>query len=542
MNSLKLAVARVRRRLWMQRFLVALAWSWAAALAVAAVVLLGQWYFLGRTTPRWVFAGALGLGTVAAAALSLWRTPRALAAAVELDLRFGLQERISSAWALLQQGSEEQLNPAERAVVQDALYHLQRVDVAAGFPVRGGRWLLAPVLPGLLAAALVLWLPPGQQKQAQADFQVARQVQKQIEQQARQLRRQVKKQKEKLARRGLKEAEKWLRELEKGLQELQREKPRDRRKVVAKLNDLRQKLQQRRRRIGSSRALREQLARLRGLQQQPLRKLMEALRQGDLKQAIRELEKLKQKIAQGNLSDQEKQKLMEQVKKLQQKLQQMAQARQRQMQQLEKQIRQAQAAGNHAKAEQLRQQLQRLQQQRAAMQPVEQMSDQLSRALEQLRQGRQQEALQSLQQAVEQLQQLQQQLAEAQALEEMMGQLQACKQGMCQGDGEGEGNGNRGLMRGNGSGRGRGIGFRAEQRTPDNRFLDSKARVKVRRGSAVVTGKAIGPNVKGQVRDRVQQQYEAARTEEASPLSNQRLPKNYRRHAKEYFDALRQGR
>ncbi len=542
MNELKSAVARVQRRLWLQRFLVALAWSWAATLLAAAVVILGQWYFLGETTPQWIFFAALGLGLLVAVVASWWRTPRALAAAVELDLRFGLQERISSAWALLQDSAEGHLAPAEQAVVEDALYHLKRVDVAAAFPVRAGRWLLAPVLPGLLAVALVLWLPSWEPKQAQADLQTAQQVQKQIEQQARQLRRQVKKQKEKLARQGLKEAEKWLRDLEKGLQELEREKPKDRKKALAKLNNLRRQLQQRRRQLGSAKALRRQLARLRGLNQDPLRKLVQAMRQGDLQKAIQQLEKLKQQIAQGKLSEQEKKKLLEQVQKLQQKLQQMAQARQKQIQQLEKQIQQAQAAGKHAQAEQLRQQLEQLLQQQAAMQPVEQMSDQLAKALQQMQQGQQQQAVQSLQQALEQLQQLQQQMAEAQALEQMMDQLQACKQGMCQGQGMDGFNGGQGRRPGDGMGEGRGIGFRPEQETENNRFVDTKARVNVRRGAAVVTGKTVGPNVKGQVRDRVQQQYEAAKTQEASPLSHQRLPKNYRRHAKEYFDALRQGR
>ena len=542
MNELNSAVARVRRRLWLQRFLVALAWSWAAVLLGAGAVILGQWYFLGETTPGGVFAGALGLGVLVAAVASWWRTPRTLAAAVELDLRFGLQERISSAWALLQEKDPDHLAPAEQAVVEDALYHLKRVDVAAAFPVRAGRWLLAPVLPGLLAAALVLWLPPWEQKQAQADLQTAQQVQKQIQQQARQLRRQAKKQREKLARQGLKQAEKWLRELEKGLQELEREKPKDRQKALAKLNNLRRQLQQRRRQLGSAKALRQQLARLRGLNQDPLRKLVQAMRQGDLKKAIEQLKKLKQQIAQGQLSEQEKKKLLEQVQKLQQKLQQMAQARQKQIQQLEKQIQQAQAAGQHARAQQLRQQLEQLLQQQAAMQPVEQMSRQLAQALQQLQQGQQQQALQSLQQALEQLQQLQQQMAEAQALEQMLDQLQACKQGMCQGQGMAGNNGGQGQRPGDGLGRGAGIGFRPEEKTQNNRFVDTKARVEVRRGSALVTGKVVGPNIKGQVRDRVQQQYQAAKTEEASPLSNQRLPKNYRRHAKEYFDALRQGR
>ena len=541
MNELKAALGRVRRRLWLQRFLVALAWSWATLLLVAAVALLARWYFTGQVGPLWVLPGALGLGAVAALVIATWRTPRALAAAVELDRRFALQERVSTAWSLLQRGPEEHLSRAERAVVQDALYHLKRVDVAAGFPVRIGRWALAPVAPALLAAALVLWLPPWQQQTAQADTQTAQQDQKQIEQQARKLRRRIKKQKEKLARQGLKQAEQWLRKLEKGLEELQREKPKDRRKALARLNNLRRELQQRRKQIGSRQALREQLARLRGLNQDPTRKLVESLRQGDLKQAIEQLEKLKQKIAQGKLSEQEKKKLLEQIQKLQQKLQQMAEARKRQIQQLEKQIKQAQAAGQLAKAEQLRQQLQQLQQQQAAMQPVEQMADQLTQALRQLQQGQNQQAAQSLQQAIEQLQQLGQQMEEAQALEQMMEQLQACKQGLCQGGGQAPGM-NEGAGRGDGLGRGAGVGFRPEEKTDGNRYVDTKARVKVRRGAATVTGKVVGPNVKGQVRDRVQQQYEAARAEEASPLSNQRLPKNYRQHTKEYFDALRRGR
>jgi hypothetical protein len=94
---------------------------------------------------------------------------------------------------------------------------------------------------------------------------------------------------------------------------------------------------------------------------------------------------------------------------------------------------------------------------------------------------------------------------------------------------------------GDGLGRGRGYGDRPEERT-DAKFHDSLVKQKTGKGAAVVVGFADGPNAKGQVTQEISAQLEAARSESADPLTDQRLPRDYRDHARGYFDAFREGK
>ena len=61
------------------------------------------------------------------------------------------------------------------------------------------------------------------------------------------------------------------------------------------------------------------------------------------------------------------------------------------------------------------------------------------------------------------------------------------------------------------------------------------------RGAAAVTGQVGGANRKGQVEEEIKGQFTSARNESEDPLTGQRLPHDYREHAKKYFDAFREG-
>jgi hypothetical protein len=50
-----------------------------------------------------------------------------------------------------------------------------------------------------------------------------------------------------------------------------------------------------------------------------------------------------------------------------------------------------------------------------------------------------------------------------------------------------------------------------------------------------------GPNRKGDVLQEIQAEFQAESIEESDPLTEQRLPRNYRDHAKEFFRSLREG-
>ena len=100
MDTLQRQIRRARRRLAFQRFLDRLGWCWFAALA-AAVVLIAVDKFRPLGVEAWAWAaGALAVGLIAAAVWTLLVRGNSLEAAMEIDHRFGLKERVSSALAL----------------------------------------------------------------------------------------------------------------------------------------------------------------------------------------------------------------------------------------------------------------------------------------------------------------------------------------------------------------------------------------------------------------------------------------------------------
>src|SRR5688572_11011258 len=94
---------------------------------------------------------------------------------------------------------------------------------------------------------------------------------------------------------------------------------------------------------------------------------------------------------------------------------------------------------------------------------------------------------------------------------------------------------------GMGMGKGAGRGERPEEKT-DTSSYDSQVRGKPKAGEAVRVGDADGPNVAGvsNVEDTAPLTFSLA--EDSDPLADQRLPRAQRDHAKQYFEALREGK
>src|SRR4051794_32715846 len=92
-------ISRVSRRLFLQTLLDGLAWCCAGALVLAAAWFLVQPYLFSAPPDwlRWAVAGGLVLaGAVLAVVLAVFRTPTELTAALLLDERFGLKERVTT--------------------------------------------------------------------------------------------------------------------------------------------------------------------------------------------------------------------------------------------------------------------------------------------------------------------------------------------------------------------------------------------------------------------------------------------------------------
>ena len=85
-----------------------------------------------------------------------------------------------------------------------------------------------------------------------------------------------------------------------------------------------------------------------------------------------------------------------------------------------------------------------------------------------------------------------------------------------------------------------GKGDRPESETETNTY-ETQVRGKVRKGKAVITGFADGPNRKGITREDVKQAIQGSLSEKSDPSENQTLPRAEREHAQQYFDQLREG-
>jgi DNA repair exonuclease SbcCD ATPase subunit len=357
-------------------------------------------------------------------------------------------------------------------------------------------------------------------------------VKKQVKESAEALQKKLAERQKEAREQGLKEAEDIFKKLERSTRDLAKSDT-DRKQALVNLNELAKDLEKRRQELASNEKLKQQLNQLKDMKQGPGDKLSQALKEGNLTQAAKEIEKLKEQIKMGQLSPDAQKKLAEQLSDLQQKLNQMAESNEKKMSELKQRIQQKRDAGKNAEADDLEKQLAAMQKQSQQMQQLQKLGEKMGQCAQCLQEGNTEQAKQAMDQLQADLKELQSQLDEMQMLDQAMDEIAMAKEMM-------NGGRMRGDRPGDGLGEGRGFGDRPEERT-DVKFHDSSVKQKTGRGAAVVTGFAEGPNIKGQVEQQLKLEYEAAKSEQADPLAEQRLPRDYRDHAKKYFEALREG-
>lgn len=544
MESLQRQVRRAQVRLNVQRFLVVLSWCWFATLLAAAVAIAADKYWTFGLNAGWTIAGALVAGLAAAIGWTWVHRQSHLAAAIELDRRFGLKERISSALSL---GETDRESAVGQALLSDAAKRAEELQVNERFVVRLNRWSLLPLVPALLAVLLIVFVEPWvDPAPVEATTTAAVEAKKQVKKSSETLRRKLEERRREAEELGLADAEQLFRDLEKGTRDIEKDKDLDKRKALVKLNDLNREVEQRREKLGAG-ELKKRLNDMNDIGKGPAEKFADALQRGNLDKAVEELNKLREKIEKGELNEDEKKALGDQLSKMSEKLQEMVEKQKEREKALEEQIKQQRAAGNNQQADQLEQQLQKLRNQQQQQQQMQQLADQMAQCAQCMQQGQAQNAADALSAMAGELSQMQAEMDELEMLDDIMDQIADAKDSMdckgCDGEGcamcQGQGKGKDGQP-GPGLGEGQGRGDRPEEED-DTAFYDSQVKQKVGKGSAVVTGMVGGPNAKGEVAESVREQYEQAATDDSDPLTGQRLPRGLRDHAKDYFDSLREG-
>jgi hypothetical protein len=312
-------LARVRRRLFAQTLLVTLAWAWSAALAVAAAWFLAQPWLWAEPPGwlRWAVAGGLaGCGTLLAVALAVLRRPSHIAAALALDERFGLKERVTTA-VTLDVGAAS--SAAGVALLADVNNRIAPLRIADRFPIRLPRAAtLVPAL-GLLLALLALFYRPvtamrgkaGEEQPVAADPAARAEVERKL--------KQLQKRGDlQLAGRRPKSPE--LQRIEAELDKLSRKPHQTReqaREVVKDLTGAEEQVRKREKELADrGRAIQEQMKQLDRLtgkkpQDGPARPLEKALDKADFKTARDEAEKLGRQLEAEALADRLRKKVKE---------------------------------------------------------------------------------------------------------------------------------------------------------------------------------------------------------------------------------------
>jgi hypothetical protein len=538
-------VARAQRRLFVQRFLGLFGWVMSVALAVGAAGYATSKFWVLAVDPDawfWSWVGGsvvVGLGTALLAAYCTRRTP--LEAAMEIDHRFALNERLSSALAI---GDRVGSTAAGQALRADATRQAARLDVRDEFTVRAPWSLGLPLLPALLVFGLALLVPNASPQSAQ-EAQAATATTEVIRRETDKLKQQLEQKRADLAEADSQDIEELLRQLEKTVDQLQSKEGIDQKRAIMQVNDMSKMVAEKREQFRGSEEMRKQFSQLKNIQQGPADKLAKAMRQGDFGAAREELEKLKEQIRSGEMSEEQREEMIKQLEQMQRQLEEASRAFEEAKRDLEAQIQQKKQAGDQQAADQLQKKLDKLNQMNRQMSQLEQMAAKLGECAQCMQQGDAGQAAAQLDQLSQSLDELQQQAAQLETLDSMLDMLSECKQ--CLGDGQGNSlaDGSMPLdsfdagsfatdQQGSGLGPGQGYGERPEDAT-DTGLYDSQVAGKLQRGQSVVTGVADGPNLAGESQIGVREAILSAFRERSDPLTDEQIPRDQRDHAKEYF-------
>lgn len=550
---------RVQRRCQVNLLLEELAWCLAAAGAAAAVGVTAERILSPGAFRPWALGAAAGLGALLAAGLWYRNRPGRLAAAVLIDRRLGLKERMSTTLALA--SSQDPFAIAARAESGAVIEH---IDVKGKFPVRLTRRWLWTLAAWAAAAAVILFLPPldllGRHKENQARQEQARQLQ--------QARDEVKQAAEKIdmAVRTLPDPS-LSAELAKLAQAKDSLKAEDvKRQAIRKLTELSEQIKK----MGTSPAmesikdLRDMLKAVRSPPQPLLPELARDLSKGDFQRAADALRDAQRKLQDGNLSPEQQDALGKQLRDLGKQLEDLA-ARNNELKD------RLQDAGLDKDLADLSEQefkeaLEKKKQEGMSQEKVDELLNdaeaarkacELARKLARCMkscsssspegQGQQisPEELAKLLSELDSLDVTAEGLASAEAsLAEIEAAIAALGQGQGEGQGLGQGQGDfsSGLVAGRGQGTGGpGIGA-GRRRTADGGPTGlEKTRVEgpnKKDGPIVAASVFKGPQVKGEFQKQLREIIQAGRDEAAEAINENEIPRKYEGPVKKYFGNL----
>jgi len=522
-------LTRVSRRLFVQTLLDCLAWCWAIALVLSVGWFFAQ-PFAVEAAPdylRWAVAGgAMGVATILALVLAVLWTPSRLSAALMLDERFGLKERVTTSLTL-PDGIET--SPAGQALLEDVTKHVGKLEISSRFPLRLS-WASALIPVGALALFLVAVLYHPQLNQANANSEAdlkqpianATDINKQMENLVKKPRQQEKSESS--------ERSKDLEKIEAELKDLVK-RPRGNKEqlldVAKEMTQIESDLKKQQQQLSDkSKAMKDQLKSMERLSKKkkdgPAKDLEKALEEGKFDKAKKEVDELAKKLKNNELNEKEKEELGQQIKEVKDKLERLSK-QQDQADRLKEM-----AKNGQLDPEALDREMDKLKKKNEDLKDLKDIADELEKCESSMKKGDCDKAGEALQRAGEKLQKMAKNDDELQELEETIEDLKKCKN--CIGQGL------------NPQGRpGIGAGKRPEDKDGDYKPLQSRVRVDFdKKGQKEVIDYVPGNSYKKKSSSEVAGDVLQASQEAPEAIERQRLPRAASEMTKGYYEKLRE--
>lgn len=559
MEEINKKISLARRRLMLNQFLKIIAGSLFLGFVVIAIGIAVPkiWHLNSLGTDEasqfwnaaWIIGGAVAT-LFTAAGITIANRQSISDVAVEVDRRFNLKSRLSSATTMT---TQQRRSAAGEALAADAAHQAEVIDVGEQFPLQPHWSIALPLIPILLVGVL-LTVPNAQPETPPlppaSNMRDVSEVKSAVEE----LKKKVR---EKDLANGLSNIELNFDDIQNSITDAKNDVSQDaRKKTLIKLNDVKKQIAQEQSKLGSSKDFKAALNKLKNVGQGPAKKLADAMQKGDFKAAEKAIQELANKLKSGDLSKSEQQRLAKDLQQMAKQFQDLAQAQQQEKRELEKQIAQAVQQGDLEKAAKLQQKLEQLEKQDPQKRRMQDLAKQLQQCAKCLNPGQQpagkngqsappqdgqmqnaqsqmQDMGDQLEDFAKQMRQMQIEMDQLQDLEDLQDAIEQCKNGMCPG-------GKPGDKPGNGMGEGNGFGDRPQQQEVTGNYK-SRVRGKLQQGQLVITGKADGENITGRTTREAREIVAATMSSQSDPLENQVLPKSQREHAKQYFESLREG-
>ncbi len=554
-SPLESRIRQVRRRLFSQVLLNRIGLAWGCALAIGLIWFLAG-PFVAPGEPdylKWtILAAAAGLGTAIAIGSAYRSSPTPLMAALAIDHRFDLKERVTSAISL---APYQQSSPAGQALLADANSRLERVAVKGKFPVRIG-WR-ALFLPGqaLAITLLALYPPPVLTSLAGGGAKKDDDSGQNEEADARPKNSIVRPYIKPPLERPNKSEE--LRQLEAELAKLydehnrdltvEKDKPEQVRIRQEKIATAEEKLKKREQEMTTKfQQLQEQMDKLTELENGesrrdgPAKDLEEALAKGDLQKAKEEVDRLKKKARDKKLDKKEQQQLKDELKDMEDRVERLTREQEKKKQKLKDLINKAKRENRDA--ESLERELQNLQKDQAMTKEMQELAKSMKAAKQALDMNDFDGLADQLDNVSKQLEGIQDELQDLDDIEEHLQNLKEMrKEGCKECEGEGKKKGEPGGDKDNAKGHAEGAtGKRPENKNAQTSPGDEK---RVRgffdpRGRKNYGGSTSGPAFKKASSAEMSKEIQQAVQEAPEAVEVQRLPKAAKEMVKEYFEKL----